>query len=92
MQLGMIGLRRMGANMAMRQMGAGHAGMVYDRNTQAARGTASPAAFISKLKTPRAIWLMLPAAIVDSLLGELVLLLQPGDIRRGVGVKKPGIY
>ena len=88
MQLGMIGLGRMGANMSLRLMRAGHTCIVHDRNTdavsaltkQGATGAASLADLVAKLDAPRAIWLMVPAAIVDSLLGELAPLLQPGDI------------
>ncbi len=113
MQLGMIGLGRMGANMALRLMRAGHTCVVYDRNPQAvadlakqgANGAASLADLVSKLDKPRAIWLMLPAAIVDSLLAELTPLLQPGDIvidggnsyyhddiRRAAELEKTGIH
>lgn len=88
MQIGMIGLGRMGANMVTRLMRAEHACVVYDRNQQAvadletkgATGTASLEEFVSKLEEPRAVWLMLPAAIVDSVLKELTTLLQPEDI------------
>jgi 6-phosphogluconate dehydrogenase len=87
-QLGMIGLGRMGAKMTLRLLRAGHTCVVYDRNTQAvadlekqgATGAAALTDLVAKLKTPRAIWLMLPAGIVDSVLGELAPLLQSGDI------------
>ncbi len=87
MQIGMIGLGRMGANMARRLMKAGHACVVNDIHADAvqalaaegATGSTSLADFVSKLSQPRAIWLMLPAAIVDGMLEKLVPLLQPGD-------------
>ncbi len=88
MKLGMIGLGRMGANMTVRLLRSGQSCVIYDRNTQAvtdlekqgATGAISLADFVSKLDAPRAIWLMLPAAVVDSLLVDLIPLLQPGDI------------
>ena len=88
MQLGMVGLGRMGANMVRRLMRGGHDCVVYDRNTDAVKelagegavGTQSLADFIGKLTPPRAVWLMLPAAVVDASLKELSALLQPDDI------------
>jgi 6-phosphogluconate dehydrogenase len=88
MQLGMIGLGRMGANMVRRLMKNGHSGVVYDRSADAvkalagegASGAASLADFVSKLTTPRAIWLMVPAAVVDGTLKELAPLLQKEDV------------
>ncbi|MBV8718107.1 MAG: NADP-dependent phosphogluconate dehydrogenase, partial [Chloroflexi bacterium] len=88
MQLGMIGLGRMGANMVRRLMRAGHTCVVYDVNPSAvaalvaegATGAASLAEFVDKLIMPRAAWLMVPAALVDSTLGELTPLLSAGDI------------
>ncbi|MGH9202257.1 MAG: NADP-dependent phosphogluconate dehydrogenase, partial [Vicinamibacterales bacterium] len=88
MQLGMIGLGRMGANMVRRLIRGGHTCVVYDRSVQAvaalakdgAAGTASLSELAAKLETPRAICLMVPAAAVDSALDELVPFLQPGDI------------
>ncbi len=88
MQLGMVGLGRMGANMVRRLMRGGHDCVVYDRNADAvkelagdgAMGTQSLADFIGKLRPPRSVWLMLPAAVVDSSLKELSALLQPDDI------------
>lgn len=88
MQLGIIGLGRMGANMTQRLMAAGHDMHVNDINGDAvaslvakgARGSANLSNFINGLTTPRAIWLMLPAAIVDKIIANLVPLLSPGDI------------
>ncbi len=88
MQLGMIGLGRMGANLVRRLMRDGHSCVAYDVNADAvaalaaegATGTNSLADFVAALTKPRAIWLMLPAAIVDQTLDELVPLLDPGDI------------
>ncbi|MFZ1757084.1 MAG: decarboxylating 6-phosphogluconate dehydrogenase [Caldilineaceae bacterium] len=87
MQLGMIGLGRMGANMARRLLQKGHECVVYDRNAdtvaavarEGATGAATLTEFVAALKTPRAIWLMVPAAAVDASLAELTPLLQPGD-------------
>ncbi len=88
MQLGMIGLGRMGANMVRRLLKGGHDCVVYDRSADAvaglvkekATGAASLAEFVKKLKTPRAVWLMVPAAVVDDTLAELAPLLAKGDI------------
>jgi|GEM_PF-2010249 len=88
MQLGMIGLGRMGANMVRRLMRAGHDCVVYDVHPQAvaalagegAVGSASLADFVASLRRPRAVWLMVPAAIVDRELSELTPLLNEGDI------------
>lgn len=88
MQLGMIGLGRMGANMVRRLMKNGHDCVVYDRDAKAvselagegAVGTSSLDEFISKLKSPKVVWLMLPAAVVDSSLKDLSARLQKGDI------------
>ena len=88
MQLGIIGLGRMGSNMAQRLMAAGHDMHVNDINGDAvasliakgAKGSSSLANFVGGLKAPRAIWLMLPAAIVDKIITNLAPLLQPGDI------------
>ena len=88
MQLGMIGLGRMGANMVRRLQRNGHACVVYDRNSKAiaeltadgASGSASLAEFVKQLTRPRAIWLMVPAAVVDASINELVPLLEPDDI------------
>jgi 6-phosphogluconate dehydrogenase len=88
MQLGMIGLGRMGASMARRLMKKGHTCIVHDTQPEAvaalkadgAIGTASVEQFVSKLDRPRAIWLMVPAAIVDTVLTALTPHLQEGDI------------
>ena len=88
MQLGMIGLGRMGANMVRRLQRNGHSCVVYDRNSKAiaeltadgAQGSASLADFVKQLSKPRAIWLMVPAAVVDASINELVPLLDKDDI------------
>jgi 6-phosphogluconate dehydrogenase len=84
----MIGLGRMGANMVRRLIAGGHDCVVFDRTPAAvaalvaekAIGAASLAEFVSKLSTPRAIWLMVPAAVVDQSIAELAPLLDAGDI------------
>ena len=88
MQLGMIGLGRMGANMVRRLMNNGHTCVVYDRNQDAvkelvaagAQGAASVQEFVQKLQKPRAAWLMVPAGVVDASLHELTPLLERGDV------------
>ncbi len=88
MQLGMIGLGRMGANMVRRLLRGGHQCVVYDPNTQAvqelAREGATPsgslAEFVDKLQAPRSAWLMIPAGLVDRVLAELAPLLRKGDV------------
>ena len=87
MQLGMIGLGRMGANMVRRLLKGGHSCVVYDHAAdavkqlaaQGATGTTSIADFVKQLKTPRAIWLMVPAAVVDRAIADLLPLLETGD-------------
>ena len=89
MQLGMIGLGRMGSNMVKRLVaGSAHACVVYDRSPDAVRaaaqtpgvaGAESLRDFVAKLAAPRAVWLMVPAAAVDASIAELLPLLQPGD-------------
>ena len=88
MQLGMIGLGRMGGNMVRRLLRAGHECVVHDLNAElvhamAAEGAVaadSLEAFFKALKPPRAIWIMVPAAIVDDMLNRLRPYLQAGDI------------
>jgi 6-phosphogluconate dehydrogenase len=88
MQLGMIGLGRMGANMVRRLEKAGHKCVVYDRSADAvgqlaadgATGSSSIDDFVSKLQTPRAIWLMVPAAVVDATIAQLLPKLAKDDI------------
>ena len=112
MQMGMVGLGRMGANMITRLMKAGHACVVFDRDAsavselakQGASGAASLKDLVAQLEPPRAVWLMLPVAFVDSVLAELRPLLQAGDavidggnsyyhddIRRAQDLKTAGI-
>ena len=87
MQLGMIGLGRMGANMVRRLMKNSHDCVVYDRAADAvnllakekATGASSLADFVQKLAQPRAIWLMVPAALVDKSIADLLPFLEPGD-------------
>ncbi len=88
MQLGMIGLGRMGANLVRRLLRDGHRCVAYDVNPDAvksleadgAQGAESLADFVGKLETPRAIWIMVPAGIVEKTLDELRPLLDAGDI------------
>ena len=88
MQLGMVGLGRMGANMVRRLMKAGHEFVVFARSPQAvtdlvnekAIGASSVKEFVSKLQNPRATWLMIPAAYVDSTIAEIGPFLEAGDI------------
>jgi 6-phosphogluconate dehydrogenase len=88
MQLGMIGLGRMGANMVRRLLKDGHQCVVFDRSADAVKdlvkekavGATSLADFVKKLNKPRAIWLMVPAAVVDQAIADLSPLLEAGDI------------
>jgi len=88
MKLGMVGLGRMGANMSVRLMRAGHEIVGFDRNArrvqalagEGATGAGSLPELVEKLERPRAIWLMVPAAIVDRVLAELAPLLAHGDV------------
>ena len=112
MQLGMIGLGRMGANMARRLIRAGHQCVVFDLNAAAVDGLAKEGAtpaksldeFVAKLAPPRAVWLMVPAGAVDSMLGKLTPLVKSGDtiidggnsyyvddLRRSAELKSKGI-
>jgi 6-phosphogluconate dehydrogenase len=113
MQIGMIGLGRMGANMVTRLMKDGHECIVFDMDksavaklaTQGAVGTSSLEEFVAKLSKPRAVWLMVPAAVVDQELDVLAPLLEAGDIvidggnsfyrddvRRGAELNQRGIH
>ncbi|HEX3263029.1 MAG TPA: decarboxylating 6-phosphogluconate dehydrogenase [Solirubrobacterales bacterium] len=87
MQLGMIGLGRMGANMVRRLMRDGHEGVVFDLNPDSVKALAGEGAvgaesmedFVGKLERPRSVWLMVPAAAVDKTLDELAPLLDESD-------------
>ncbi len=113
MELGMIGLGRMGANMVQRLMKGGHRCVVYDVHAEpvqaltkeGATGTTTLADFVKKLKTPRAIWMMVPAGVVDATLGQLAPLLAADDVvidggnshyhddlRRAAELKPKGIH
>src|SRR6201996_7946475 len=88
MQLGMVGLGRMGANMVRRLMKGGHECVVFDRSQDAVKGlvqekavgAASLAEFVKKLRKPRAVWLMVPAGVVDHSIADLLPLLEADDI------------
>jgi 6-phosphogluconate dehydrogenase len=88
MQLAMVGLGRMGANLVQRVVRDGHRCVVFDNNADAVKklegdaitGARSMQDLVAKLSTPRAIWLMLPAAITQAVLDDLTPLLEPGDI------------
>jgi len=88
MQLGMVGLGRMGMNMVTRLIKAGHQCVGFDSNqatidtlTKAGgSGATTPEDFVKKLATPRVIWLMVPAAVVDDVIAQLLPHLQPDDV------------
>src|SRR4029079_15044740 len=113
MQIGMIGLGRMGANMVKRLIRGGHECVVNDRNPEAVQalvadgavGDTSLSGFIAKLRPPRAIWLMIPAALVDTMLEQLATMVEAGeaiieggnsysidDIRRAQSLKDKGVH
>jgi 6-phosphogluconate dehydrogenase len=88
MQIGMIGLGRMGGDMVRRLLKGGHDCVVYDRNAGAvatlvhegATGAGSVEEFATSLAKPRVVWLMVPAAVVDATLADIVPHMEPGDI------------
>ncbi len=88
MQIGMIGLGRMGANMVRRLLQGGHHCVVFDQSPKAVKAltkhkavaASSLANLVKKLDPPRAIWMMIPGAFVEQLIAELLPLLEPGDI------------
>jgi 6-phosphogluconate dehydrogenase len=113
MQMGMVGLGRMGMNMVERLLKAGHQCVGLDRKQEnldgviklGGSGATTPEELVQKLTTPRVIWLMLPAAVVDDVLGHFIPLLEPGDIlidggnsfyqddiRRAAALKPKGIH
>ena len=113
MELGMIGLGRMGINMVRRLLRAGHQCVVYDLHAEAVQalvkegavGASSLADLVKKLKAPRAVWMMVPAAVVDATLDALVPLLERDDVvidggnsyyhddlRRSAALKPKGIH
>jgi len=113
MQIGMIGLGRMGANMVRRLLRAGHACVVHDLNVKAVQALAAEGAtgaallddLVKKLAKPRAVWLMIPAGLVDRTLLDLAPRLEPGDtvidggnsyyiddIRRAAELKTKGLH
>src|ERR1035438_9602195 len=88
MQLGMIGLGRMGANMCRRLMRAGHPCVAHDRDAEAVARLASEGAigarsleeFVGRLERPRCVWLMVPAGVVEDTLTAIAKLLEPDDV------------
>jgi len=88
MQLGMVGLGRMGANIVRRLMRGGHECVVWTRNQatvaqlagEGATGSADLDEFVARLTTPRAAWVMVPAAATDDMIGQLAARMSPGDV------------
>src|SRR4029077_6852397 len=88
MRIGMIGLGRMGANMVRRLVAGGHECVAYDHNADhvkavsafGVRAAGTPAELVRALTAPRVVWIMVPAAVVDSVIGELKPLLAAGDV------------
>ena len=88
MRIGMIGLGRMGANMVRRLQQGGHQCVAFDRSADnvkavaafGARPAGGAAELVAALTPPRAVWIMVPAAVVDSVIGELAPLLAAGDV------------
>ncbi|MDT4984081.1 MAG: 6-phosphogluconate dehydrogenase [Pseudonocardiales bacterium] len=88
MQLGMIGLGRMGANIVRRIMRAGHTAVVFDRSADTVTGLEKEGAvgaltyedFVAKLDKPRVVWVMIPAGVTGEVVAELAELMEPGDI------------
>ena len=88
MRIGMVGLGRMGANMVRRLQKGGHECVAYDHNAGnvkavaefGARGVSSPAELVKALAAPRVVWIMVPAAVVDAVIGALQPLLSSGDV------------
>ena len=89
MQLGMIGLGRMGGNIVRRLMKNGHTAVVYDKDAKAVSGLATEGAtgastleeFVAKLEKPRTAWVMLPAGkITEATIDSLAKLMEPGDV------------